>query len=81
MTFGEREELEEEEEQNMNTRDTQENWPSTADFAKDKAFSACLLAFFFQFAFRAFFFALDVRFLGTAIIKIHNVCIFLNIIK
>ena len=36
VTFGEEEELEEEEEPNTNTRDTQENWPSTVDSAENE---------------------------------------------
>ena len=42
--------------------------PRNIDFARDKDFFASKYAFLFQFAFRLFFFAFDVLFLGTAII-------------
>jgi hypothetical protein len=45
--------------------------PRSIDFAKDKDFWAALYPFLFQFAFLAFFFDFDVRFLGTAIIYIY----------
>lgn len=42
-------------------------FPRNIDLAKAKDFWAALYPFLFQFAFREFFFAFDVRFLGTAI--------------
>jgi len=42
--------------------------PLKMDFANDKDFCADFTAFLFQLALRLFFFAFDVRFLGTAII-------------
>jgi len=41
--------------------------PCKTDLARDKDFWAALSAFFFQTLLRVFFFAFDVRFLGTAI--------------
>lgn len=43
------------------------DFPRSIDFAKERDFCAALHPFLFQFAFRAFFFDFDVRFLGTAI--------------
>lgn len=45
------------------------DFPRSIDFAKDKDFWAALKLFRFQFAFRAFFFDFDVRFLGTAMMN------------
>jgi hypothetical protein len=42
-------------------------FPRNIDFANENDFWAALYPFLFQFAFREFFFAFDVRFLGTAI--------------
>jgi len=42
--------------------------PLKIDFANDKDFWADFAAFLFQLALRLFFFAFDVRFLGTAMI-------------
>ena len=47
--------------------------PRKIDFANDKDFCADFAAFLFQLALRLFFFAFDVRFLGTAMILL---CLF-----
>jgi len=43
------------------------------DFANDKALLVVLTAFFFQTDLREFFFDFEVRFFGTAIIKIVKI--------
>jgi hypothetical protein len=44
-------------------------FPDKIDLASDNAFCACAAGFCCHVVLRAFFFAFEVRFLGTAIIK------------
>ena len=47
--------------------------PVKSELAKEKAFCACLLAFWIHVAALEFFFERDVRFLGTAILNENEI--------